>query len=76
MLNQSFKLPIGVQFAVFALGDSGYGDDFNVFGRKLRMRLKGLSATAIITIGLGDHHDENGHLREYHKWLIKLKEYL
>ena len=40
IMKKSYALPGPVRFAVYALGDRSYGDDFCMTGRKLRQRLK------------------------------------
>ncbi len=44
MLKKGYSLPERVKFAIYSLGDRGYGDNFAMAGRKLRQRLKILGA--------------------------------
>ena len=59
-----------LKFAIFGLGDRGYGDNYNVCARKLRQRLLMLGAIETVEISLGDEQDRGG------CWEVYLKEFL
>jgi sulfite reductase alpha subunit-like flavoprotein len=44
MMRKGFSVGEGAKFAVYSLGDRGYGENFGVAGRKLRQRLRMLGA--------------------------------
>lgn len=44
MMKKGYKIDPDVKFAVYSLGDRGYGDNFAMAARKLRQRLKMLGA--------------------------------
>jgi hypothetical protein len=46
-MKKNYKLPHSIEFCVYSLGDSSYGDDFGMTARKLRQRLKMLGAVEI-----------------------------
>ena len=48
MLRKEYKLPQGMMFAIYSLGDRGYGDNFAMAGRKLRQRLRMLGGKEIV----------------------------
>ena len=62
-------------FAVFGFGDSSYVK-FNAAARRLRVRLKQLSATEIVKIGLGDDQNDMGVEVMFDKWSRNLWECL
>ena len=60
-----------LQFAVFGFGDSSYAK-FNAAARRLRVRLKQLSADEIAMIGLGDDQNDSGVEVMFDKWCRNL----
>ena len=46
----------GVNFSVFALGNSLYSDHYNVVGRNLYDWLSKLSGSSVYPLGLGDQN--------------------
>jgi sulfite reductase alpha subunit-like flavoprotein len=64
-MRKSYKLPQQIEFCMYSLGDSSYGDDFGMTARKLRQRLRMLGAVEIAEIGLGDDQDKQGYRDVY-----------
>jgi sulfite reductase alpha subunit-like flavoprotein len=56
-----------LRFAVFGFGDSSYVK-FNAAARRLRVRLKQLSAIEVVSIGLGDDQSDMGVEMMFDKW--------
>ena len=54
-----------VKFAIYGLGDRGYGDNYNLCARKLRQRMLMLGADEVVEIGLGDEQDKSGNWGVY-----------
>lgn len=65
MMKKGYKLEDEVKFAIYSLGDRGYGDNFAMAARKLRQRMKMLGAEQLIEIGLGDDQDPQGYRETY-----------
>eukprot|EP00775_Hariotina_reticulata_P011858 gene11858-12002_t len=62
---------IGMQYAVFGLGDSGYVK-FNVAAKKLDRRLVALGAKPLLERGLGDDQHPSGYESALDPWLQQL----
>ncbi|KAI0220642.1 Fe-S oxidoreductase [Massospora cicadina] len=59
-----------LKYVVFGLGDSAYGDEFNRAALALDQLLKGLGATRIYYLGVGDKSAD--HQRSFDEWISKL----
>lgn len=55
------------RFAVFGVGNSLYGDNFNTVARKIHQEFVSLGGDAICPVGLGDEDsgDLEGHLQDW-----------
>ncbi|XP_073982094.1 S-adenosyl-L-methionine-dependent tRNA 4-demethylwyosine synthase TYW1-like [Rhodnius prolixus] len=68
----------GLNYAVFGLGDSAYGENFNIVAKKVDADLKKLGARRILPLTLGNENASNrinGSLADdFRTWLNDLKE--
>jgi len=60
----------GVKYAVFGIGHSVYGNNFNAVAKAVDKMLHGLSASRLVPVGLGDNGAGVEVIEAYSKWVV------